>query len=158
MKAVAKFFCVGVAVAFISGCASDVVYVPKIPQQAHAKLLDYYDQPDNKVFVIAIDPSGDYAFGYDYGKSTLKEAAQVAVEQCKANSEAMGVLSKPYIYAINNKVVYEEMIRKSENAKREASSEAQVDEAAAQEEASSEAQVDEAAAQEEAGEADQSSE
>jgi hypothetical protein len=113
MKAVAKFLCVGMAVAFIAGCASDVVYVPKVPQKAQAALLDYYDQPDNKVFVIAIDPNGDYAFGYDYGKATTKEAAQVAAEMCQSNSEAAGVLAKPYVYAINNKVVYEDMIRKS---------------------------------------------
>ena len=133
MKAILKGLCVGVIVAFIAGCASDFVYVPKIPPQAEAKLLDYFNQPDNKVFVIAIDPSGEYAFGYDYGKSTLKEGAKTALEKCQANRKSRGIMAKPYIYAINNKVVYKEMIRKSEQARMSAGDKAQVNEAARQE-------------------------
>lgn len=139
MKGLMAFFSVATMVAFLSGCASDVVYVPKIPPQAQAKLLDYFEQPDNKVFVIAIDPGGDFSYGYDYGKATLKEAAKVAVEKCDAQREAHGIIAKPYIYAINNKVVYEQMIRKAAQAKRagmqgmSAESKAQVDEAARQE-------------------------
>jgi hypothetical protein len=114
MKVIARFLFVFVVVAMIAGCATDVVYVPKIPQAAQAKLLDYNKQPTNKVFVIAIDPSGDFAYAYDYGKSTLAEAAKVATEKCDANREAHGVVAKPYIYAINDKVVYEEMIRKAQ--------------------------------------------
>jgi hypothetical protein len=133
-------------VAVFAGCASDVVYVPKIPSHAQAKLLDYFEQPDNKVFVIAIDPGGDYSFGYDYGKATLKEAAKVAVEKCDANRESHGIVAKSYIYAINNKVVYEEMIRKDAEAKRKAKT------------AGQEAQINEAARQDATGEADQPSE
>ena len=80
MKVLAKILCVSTVVALVAGCATDVVYVPKLPPHAQAKLLDYLEQPDNKVFVVAIDPGGDYAFGYDYGKPTLKEAAKIAVE------------------------------------------------------------------------------
>jgi hypothetical protein len=133
MKVLAKIFCVLTVLTLIAGCASDVVYVPKVPVHAQAKLLDYFEQPDNKVFVIAIDPGGDYAFGYDYGKPTLKEAAKVAVEKCDASRETSGIVAKPYIYAINDKVVYEEMIRKAQEAKRNAGEEAQIDEAARQE-------------------------
>lgn len=133
MKVLAKIFCVLTVLTLIAGCASDVVYVPKVPAHAQAKLLDYFEQPDNKVFVIAIDPGGDYAFGYDYGKPTLKEAAKVAVEKCDASRETSGIVAKPYIYAINDKVVYEEMIRKAQEAKRNAGEEAQIDEAARQE-------------------------
>lgn len=127
MKVVAKFSFVLALLAMLVGCASNTVFVPKIPPHAQAKLLDYYNQPDNKVFVIAIDPGGDYAFGYDYGKSTLKEAAKVAVEKCDANREAHGIVAKPYIYAINNKVVYEEMIRKAHQAKKQSQAQAQID-------------------------------
>ncbi len=133
MKFFIKFLCVSVVITMITGCASDVVYIPKIPPRAQATLLDYYEQPDNKVFVIAIDPSGDFAFGYDYGKSTLKEAAKIAVEKCDANRDAHGIISKTYIYAINDKVVYEEMIRKDAEARRNAGEEAQIDEVARQE-------------------------
>jgi len=111
MKVFVRIFAVVTVVTLIAGCASDSVYVPKIPPHAQAKLLDYFEQPDNKVFVIAIDPGGDFAYGYDYGKPSLKAAAKVAVEKCDAQREAHGIIAKPYIYALNDRVVFEEMIR-----------------------------------------------
>ena len=111
MKMLAKIFCVVTLISVIAGCASDSIYIPKLPPEAQAKLLDYYELPDNKVFIIAIDPGGDYVFAYDYGKDTLKEAAKVAVEKCDAGRDASGVIARPYVYALNDKVVYEDMIR-----------------------------------------------
>ncbi|MEE9368621.1 MAG: hypothetical protein V3V05_07115 [Pontiella sp.] len=146
MKVLAKILCFSTIVAVITGCATDVAFVPRLPTYAQAKLLDYLEQPDNKVFVVAIDPGGDYAFGYDYGKATLKEAAKTAVEKCDANREANGIIAKSYIYAINNKVVFEEMIFKDAEAKRKKKN------------AGQEAQIDEAARQDATGEADQPSE
>ena len=116
MKVLTKIFCVVTLVSVIAGCASDSIYIPKIPPEAQAKLLDYYEQPDNKVFIIAIDPGGDYAYAYDYGKATLKEAAKAAVEKCDASREAQGVVARPYVYALNDKVVYEDMIRAAQKS------------------------------------------
>lgn len=113
MKVFTRVLCLSAVVALVAGCASDSVYIPKIPPHAQAKLLDYFEQEGNKVFIIAIETSGEYAFGYDYGKATLKEAAKVAVKKCDANREAHGITARPYIYALNNDVVYEEMIRKA---------------------------------------------
>ena len=113
MKVFVKFLAVSLGLTIIAGCASNTVYVPKVPSKVQAQLLDYYEQSDNKVFVLAVDPSGDYAFGVDSGKATLKEAAKVAVEMCDANRKSHGIFAKPYIYAINDKVVYEEMIHKA---------------------------------------------
>lgn len=110
MKVLAKLFAVVTMISVVAGCASNDVYVPKIPAGAQALLLDYYDQPDNKVFIIAVDPSGDFAVGYDSGKATLKEATKVAFEDCEAAREALGVVGKAYIYAINDKVVYKNTI------------------------------------------------
>ena len=125
MKVLVRFLFVSVSAAVIAGCASDTVYVPQVPPPVQAKLLDYYNQPDNKVFVLAVDPGGSFAFGYDYGKKTLKEAAKVAAKKCAASCEANGVLAKPYIYALNDKVVYEEMIRKTSQAGEGASAQIQ---------------------------------
>lgn len=136
MKSFAKFLSIVFIGGLMAGCASDFAYVPQIPQHAQAKVLDYFEQPDQKVFVIAIDPSGDYAFGYEYGKKSLKEAATIAVEKCNANRESHRVVARPYIYAINNKVVYEEMIRKAHEEgghSLTAQEQAQVDEAGRQE-------------------------
>ena len=133
MKGFAKLLFASVVVSMVAGCASDVIFIPKVPPQAQAKLLDYYAQPNNKVFVLAVDPGGDYAFGYGVGKATLKEAAKVAVEECDANRAAHGIVARPYIYALNNKVVYEEMIRKAAEAKRQAGEESQIEEVIRQE-------------------------
>ena len=113
MKLISGFLFTSVLASMLVGCASDIAYVPKIPPHAQAKLLDYFEQPGNKVFIIAIDPSGNYAFGYDHGKSTLKEAAEAAFKMCAASRESSGVVARPCIYALNNTVVYEEMIRKA---------------------------------------------
>ena len=113
MKVFGKFLAVSVGLVVVAGCASNMVYVPTVPAKVQAQLIDYFEQPDNKVFVLAVDPGGEYAFGFDQGKSTLKEAAKVAVEMCDANRKAHGIFAKPYIYAINDKVVYEEMIHKA---------------------------------------------
>ena len=150
MKVLAKILCISIIVTVIAGCSSDTMYVPRIPPHAQAKLLDYFEQPDNKVFVIAVDPGGDFAFGYDYGKPTLKAAAKAAVEKCDANRESHGIVAKSYIYAINNKVVYEDMIRKDVEAKRKAKQD--------KKDAGAEAQIDEAARQDATGEADQPAE
>ena len=83
----------------------------QVPPASHAKLTDYFAQPTNKVFVIAIDPGGDFSWGYGYGKSTVKEAATVAVEQCDAARAEQGILTKARLYAINNRVVYADSIR-----------------------------------------------
>ena len=116
-----------VAVTMLAVCRN-VVYVPQIPPVAKAKLMDYHKMPENKVFVIAIDPGGEFSFGYDYGKPSLKAAARVAVEKCDANREAHGICAAPIVYAINDKVVYEEMLRKAHEIKKaKKQREAQID-------------------------------
>ena len=119
MKTFVRFLSVFVIVAVVAGCASDTAYIPKIPALAQAKLLDYFEQPDNKAFIIAIDPNGDYAFGYDYGRSTLRAAVKVAIKKCDAGRKNRGVAARPYIYALNDRVVYEGMIRKAHQDKME---------------------------------------
>ena len=76
MKGFAKLLFASVVVSMVAGCASDVIFIPKVPPHAQAKLLGYYAQPDNKVFVLAVDPSGDYAFGYDVGKEKIHTRCQ----------------------------------------------------------------------------------
>ena len=63
MKVIVGFLFTSVWASMLVGCASDIAYVPKIPPRVQAKLLSYFEQPGNKVFIIAIDPSGNYAFG-----------------------------------------------------------------------------------------------
>ena len=119
MKVFARVF-VGLIISVLfAGCASNT-YVPKVPSKAMAHILDYSEKAGNKVFILAVDPDGKFAFGYDFGKATVKEAAKTAVEQCDASRKAFGIQSKPYVYAINDKVVYESMIRKAGGAEDDA--------------------------------------
>jgi len=113
MKSFIKCLSIAVMGAVLAGCASDIVYVPPIPSDARGQLLDYFEQHEPKVFVIAIDSSGEYASGYAFGQASLKEAAKIAVEICDANCEIHAILAKPYIYAVNNKVVHTDMIRQA---------------------------------------------
>jgi hypothetical protein len=116
MKVLAKFLCVGVLISVVAGCASnDSVYVPKVPPGVQAQLLDYFAQPDNKVFILAVDPGGDYAFGYDYGKATTKEAAKAALDMCEDGRKSLGIAGDPIVYALNDKVVYEDSVRRNAN-------------------------------------------
>ena len=50
---------------------------------------------------------------------------EVAVEKCDASRETQGIVARPYIYALNNKVVYEDMIRKAQQGSVEEEREAQ---------------------------------
>ncbi len=111
MKLLAKGICFAALAAMMAGCASNSVYVPKVPAGVQQAILDYEAQPDNKVFILAVDPSGDYAYAYEYGKATLKEAAKIAVENIDAQRKANGVVARPYVYMLNDKVVWSEMIR-----------------------------------------------
>ncbi|HEY5653166.1 MAG TPA: hypothetical protein VIR63_02210 [Pontiella sp.] len=145
MKLFVKIFAVLTVASVIAGCATDSIYVPRLPSEVDAKLLDYFEQPDNKVFIVAIDPGGDYAYAYDYGKATIKEAAEVAVEKCDASREATGVVGQPYIYAMNNKVVYKEMIERAHKARQkaiEAEKEVQIDAAGVEDIEQAAAEVD----------------
>jgi len=117
LKTLGSSLFVGVAVALLAGCASDEAIVPKIPTSAKAKMLDYNALPENKVFVLAVDPSGDYAFGYAAEKATIKEAAREATIKCDRNRRDHMIHAKPFVYAINDKVVWEEMVRKGHLAK-----------------------------------------
>lgn len=110
MKLLTKVFSVGLLVALVAGCTSTGLYVPELSPQAKTAFVDFQSKPDNKVFVIAVDPSGDFALGYDYGRETKAEAAEAAIAECNANREAYGVLSAPHIYAINDTVVYKQSI------------------------------------------------
>ena len=113
MKTVVKSLVAGLVVSVISGCASDVACVPQLPISAQQKLLAYEKLAPNKVFVIAVDANGHYACGYDHGKATLKEAAKVAAEKCDAQREEYDIAGKAYIYAVNDSVVYADMIKAS---------------------------------------------
>lgn len=112
MKMVVKGFIGALAVLAVAGCIG--VYVPPVPADMQTALNDYYKQPGHKVFVVATDANGDYTFAYDYGKASVKEAAEVATINCDEARKKMNVLSKPVVYAVDNKVVYKNLIHSNQ--------------------------------------------
>ena len=66
MKLLAKIFCSAALVSIVAGCASnDRAYIPKVPPGVQAALIEYEDLPENKVFILAVDPGGDYAYAFE---------------------------------------------------------------------------------------------
>lgn len=117
MKVGLKVFCATVVLSVLTGCASNGVYVPKVPFKAQAKIMEYNEQPESKIFILAVDLNGRFAYGSASGQESLKEAAKIAVAMCDESRAAQGVSGKPYIYSINDKVVYKEMIQKDQKSK-----------------------------------------
>jgi hypothetical protein len=68
--------------------------------------LRYKELPGNKVFVVAVDPTGQWAFGYDHGRETLQEAAENAAIKCDKAREKHQVFNKVKLFAVNNEIVY----------------------------------------------------
>ncbi|QBG49133.1 hypothetical protein EGM51_17670 [Verrucomicrobia bacterium S94] len=122
MKLLAKVFCSVALVSLIAGCASnDSVYIPKVPGGVKQAWMEYEKLPENKVFILAVDPGGDYAYAFEGGQPTLKAAAKVAVEKMDVSRKANNVISRPYVYAMNDKVVWADTIRAAGNAPAEKS-------------------------------------
>lgn len=130
MKLLAKVCCSAALIAIVAGCASDSAYIPKVPVGAQQALLDYEKLPGNKVFIMAVDPGGDFAYAFESGSATLKMAAKVAVEKIDVQREENGVVGRPYVYALNDKVVWGDMIRAAHKGSVEDERDAQVAEAA----------------------------
>lgn len=146
MKLLAKILSSVAVVSMIAGCASnDSAYIPRIPPEVQAKLLDYEKLPDNKVFILAVDPGGNFAFAYESGQPTLKTAARIAVEKVDASRAANGIVGRPYVYALNDKVVWADMIRAAHKGPVEDERRAQGEEF---EEMKDEGEVDEASIEE----------
>lgn len=108
MKIVIKGFVSALAVMVMAGCMG--VYVPPVPDSLDATLNEYYKLPGNKAFILAVDPSGEYAYAFDYKKDTVKDAVRVATIKCDETCKKLNVLSDPIIYAVNNKIVYKKVI------------------------------------------------
>lgn len=91
---------------------------PELPPEAKTLVAEYMKKPENKVFIIAVDPDGRFACGRSSGEPTLQKALLVAVKQCDQERKAKGIAMPRVIYALNNKVVYAEKYERA-RAKKE---------------------------------------
>lgn len=93
--------------AVICGCASDTARARIAPpEEVELALRRYEKLPGNKVFVVAVDPTGQWAFGYDGDRATLEEAARNAAVKCDAARLEKKVFNQAALYDINGRTVY----------------------------------------------------
>lgn len=113
MKTLIKVSVLSVLMSMVFGCASTYdTFVPP-PEEINQAFMEYQKLPGQKVFVVAIDPTGPYAFGFDAGRATLEEAGKNAAVTCDQHREKNQVLNTAKVFAINDEVVYYKNLKKS---------------------------------------------
>lgn len=109
MKALIKIALLSALLSVVYGCASESsTYKTRLPppDSFNPNFMAYQKLAGQKVMVIAVDPTGHWAFGYDHGKASLEEAAENATLKCEKSREKYYVFAKPRLFAINNEIVY----------------------------------------------------
>lgn len=91
----------------VFGCASGTYETRRAPPDTFNSIfMQYKELPGQKVMMVAVDPSGVWAFGYDFNKATVEEAAQNATIKCDKSREKYSVFTKASPFAINDEIVY----------------------------------------------------
>jgi hypothetical protein len=95
-------------IVIVAGCASNQDQITRIPppDDFNPIFLKYKDLPGQKVMTIAVDPTGEWSFGYDFNKDTLEEAAVNAATYCDQSRDKFKVVSKARLFAVNDEIVY----------------------------------------------------
>ena len=107
MKNSIKIALLSALLATVYGCASGTYETRLAPPEAmNPVFLRYKELPGQKVFVVAVDPTGQWAFGYDHSRATLAEAAENAAVKCDKARDKFKVFSKAKLFAINDEIVY----------------------------------------------------
>jgi hypothetical protein len=107
MKALIKISILSVLLSTVCGCVGGSYEIRLPPPEAlNPVFLRYKELPGQKVFVVAVDQTGQWAFGYDHSRTNLQEAAQNAAVKCDKARKKHQVFAKAKLFAINNEVVY----------------------------------------------------
>ena len=108
MKAFIKVVVLSALFTAIFGCATSETYETRLapPDAFNPIFLRYKELPEQKIMVLAVDPTGEWAFGYDGGRATLKEATENATLKCDKARQKFEVLSKAKLFAVNDEIVY----------------------------------------------------
>ena len=109
MKKLLKFALLAVLLSALCGCASSgEKYETRLtpPDAFSTHWLDYQKLPGQKVMTIAVDPTGQWAFGFDYDRETIEEAAQNAALKCDKAREKHQVFTRAKLFAVNDEIVY----------------------------------------------------
>ena len=109
MKLLMKFALLAILFSSVFGCAtSGEKFEARLapPDAFNPIFLRYQEFPDEKVLVVAVDPGGRWAFGFDHGRDNLQTAAKNAAVKCDKARKKFKVFTKAKIFAINDDVVY----------------------------------------------------
>ncbi len=107
MKILIKISILSILLSTVCGCTSGTYETRRPPPDAMNPIfLRYKELPGQKVFVVAVDPTGQWAFGYDHSRTNLQEAAQNAAVKCDKARKKHQVFAKAKLFAINDEVVY----------------------------------------------------
>ena len=109
MKLLAQFASVIVLFSTLVGCATsgehyEVRLAP--PDTFNPTFMKYKELPGEKVMAIAVDPNGQWAFGFDHSQDSLETASTNAIAKCDRAREDYQVFSKSKIFAVNNDIIY----------------------------------------------------
>ncbi len=109
MKSMIKIALLSVLLSTVYGCASSgkkfETRLPP-PDALNPVFMRYKALPGQKVFVVAIDPTGQWAFGYDKNCTTLEEAARNAAIRCDKERKKHKVFTSAKLFAVNDEIVY----------------------------------------------------
>ena len=108
MKSLIKIVLLSVLLSSVYGCASsgkqhEIRLRP--PEAFNTYYLGYTKLQEPKVCVIAVDASGEWAFGYSAG-TTLEDAAQKATVSCDQQRDKFKIFTKAKLFAVNDEIVY----------------------------------------------------
>jgi len=108
MKSLIKIVLLSVLLSSVYGCVSSGKQHEirlKPPETFNTYYLGYTKLQGPKVCVIAVDASGEWAFGYSAG-TTLEDAAQKAAVSCDQQRDKLKVFTKAKLFAVNDEIVY----------------------------------------------------
>lgn len=107
MRMLTKLFLLVALFLVVFGCATDELNKRLPPPDAfNLNFLKYQALQGEKVMVVAIDLGGNWAFGYDYNRNSLQEAAESAAIRCDKQREKHQVFTKGKLFAVNDEIVY----------------------------------------------------
>jgi len=108
MRTAIKLFGLLMLLGSIFGCATQDEIETRLPppDAFNPTFLKYKALDGEKVMVVAIDLGGNWAFGYDHSRNTLREAAESAAVKCDTQREKHSVFAKGKLFAVNDEIVY----------------------------------------------------
>lgn len=76
------------------------------PSRLEREFQRYLSLPNQKVFVIAGDPDGEWVGSYGYAARSQLEAQDLAMEQCNVRKKTLSSPSECVVYAIGREIVW----------------------------------------------------